>query len=469
MTESINSDISPRNIPSELLARYRKSGPRYTSYPTAPQFTTEFDETAVVQRWRNSNGAAGQDAPGMSLYVHIPFCRSRCNYCGCHTRVECADATVQTYVAALKDHLSWLLDVIDPSRPVEQMAFGGGTPTYLSPDTMAKLMEEFRSRLNFPEEGERAIEVDPRWVEPDYLDLLLDLGFNRFSFGVQDLEPSVQNNINRVLSVERLTNVVTQLQGRGMKAVNLDLIYGLPGQTPESFATTVDRIISLSPSRLAVFGYAHVPWVSPHQKKMEHLEIPGAELRMELCGIAFDKLLDAGFKHVGFDHFARPEDELITALESRTLNRNFMGYTTRKGLDLVGMGASGISSVGFTYAQNEKEIGDYVGGAGKSRWSKAFLMSDEDILRRDVIMDLLCNFHLDTRRVEQEFNIDFAAHFAAELGGLQGFVDDGLLEVADDEINVTRLGRYFVRNIAMTFDLYLHGEGDKSQRYSKTI
>ena len=468
MSEIPGQDISPQSIPNQLLGRYRKSGPRYTSYPTAPQFTTDFDEAAVVQRWRNSN-RGGSAAPGMSLYVHIPFCRSRCNYCGCHTRVECSDATVQTYVAALKDHLHWLLDVIDPARPVEQMALGGGTPTYLSPDTMAGLINTFRDRLNFPAQGEQAIEVDPRWVEPDYLDLLLDLGFNRFSFGVQDLDPEVQNNINRVLSFDRLTRVVTQLHGRGMRAVNLDLIYGLPGQTPESFATTVDRIISLSPSRLAVFGYAHVPWVSPHQKKMEHLEIPGAELRMELFGIAFDKLLDAGFKHVGFDHFARPDDELITALESRTLNRNFMGYTTRKGLDLVAMGASGISSVGCTYAQNQKEIGDYVAGAGGSRWSKGFLMDDEDVLRRDVIMDLLCNFHLDTRRVEREFSIDFAAHFGAEIKNLREFVDDGLLEIGADEISVTRLGRYFVRNIAMTFDLYLHGETERSQRYSKTI
>lgn len=457
--------ISPRQVPGELLEKYQRPGPRYTSYPTAPHFTPQADFDAIEQRWKQGNEG---EAPGLSLYTHIPFCRSRCNYCGCHTRVGCGESTVAGYVESLKAHADFLLGLVDGERAVGQMALGGGTPTFLSHDQMRDLVTFLQSLFHFPADGERSMEVDPRWVDEAYLDLLLELGFNRLSFGLQDLNPDVQEKINRHLPYEKIQRIMAYLRKQGLQALNLDLIYGLPGQTPQTFHTTVSQVIALAPTRIALFGYAHVPWVSPHQKKLEEFDLPSTEQRMELFGLAFEQLLGAGYRHVGMDHFARPEDELIQALDSRTLTRNFMGYTTRRGLDLVALGASGISSVSGTYAQNEKEIGDYSSAQGH-RWLRGLIMSDDDVLRREVIMDLFCNFHLDIQGVEKRFGIDFADRFKSELVALGPFEDDGLIEVSVEQLVVTELGRFFIRNIAMTFDDYLQKESPSSQRYSKTL
>lgn len=465
MTDPSSPRIGPATVPAELVARYATSGPRYTSYPTAPQFKTEFDESTILTEWSRS----GDDTRrGLSLYVHLPFCRSRCLYCGCCTEIGHDSATVDAYVNAVLREADRLRGVLRGQLQVEQLALGGGTPVFLSPEQMRTLVEGLRARFPFADDGERSLEIDPRRVDPAYLDVLMELGFNRFSFGVQDLEPRVQKYIARVLPEERLMGLVEHLRAAGRSAINLDLIYGLPGQTPESFGRTVQRVIDIHPSRIALFGYAHVPWVSPHQKALERFGLPGTEERMALFGRAYDQLLDAGYAHVGMDHFALPEDELIVALNSRTLTRNFMGYTTRRGLDLVGLGASSISSVGRTYTQNEKALAPYMDRVGGSTWIRALMLGDEDVLRREIILDLFCNFYLDSAAVSERFGLDFHDHFAAELARLQPMETDGLLEVRPGEIQVTDLGRFFIRNICMVFDQYLAGE-KREGRYSRTL
>ena len=459
------SDPSPRQLSADLLARYEKSGPRYTSYPTAPHFTGDVDRQALAARWGTG---AGTDR-GLSLYVHIPFCKSRCGYCGCYTLTDQPDQTVDRYLQGVLDQADEIRALVDPSRPVRQLSFGGGTPTYPGPGRFRALMEGLTSRFSFDPAGERAVEVDPRSLDTDYLDLLVDLGFNRFSFGVQDLEPRVQEIVHRVLPVERLEALMSHLRARGVDAINLDLIYGLPTQTEESFGRTLDQVIALRPTRLAVFGYAHVPWVAPHQAALSEHPIPDRDQRLGLFSLAWEKLRDAGWEQVGMDHFARPEDELVGALRTRTLHRNFMGYTTRRGLDLVGLGASAISGVAGTYTQNIKPVSGFLAATGVDRWARGWLLDAEDLLRRDVIIDLLCNLHLSYDRVEATHGVRFAEHFAPELAALEALAKDELVVLGGRTLDVTPLGRYFIRNVAMVFDSYLRAGTTPGARYSKTI
>lgn len=452
----------PLDIPGDLLERYSTSGPRYTSYPTAPQFREDFDEDRILEAWKRSQGG------GLAVYVHVPFCRTRCLYCACFTETGHRRETVDLYLRAILREADRLLAVIDASRAVEQLAIGGGTPTFLRPEQMRFLVEGLAARLRFSAEAERSIEIDPRRADDAYLDVLLGLGFNRFSFGVQDLDGRVQRYVARVLSERKLAGLIEHLQKRGAGAVNLDLMYGLPGQSEESFSHTIARIVRLRPSRLALFGYAHVPWISPHQRVLERLGLPGARERARLFGLAYRRLLDAGYVHVGMDHFALPDDELVRALESRTLTRNFMGYTTRRGLDLVGIGASSISSVGGTYTQNGKNIPVYIRKAGGSTWARGLLLGGEDLMRREIILDLFCNFHLDIAAFERRFAVQFAQHFATELVRLAPMEIDGLVRVSRDAVEVTPLGRFFIRNICMCFDQYLRSR-EAGIRYSATV
>lgn len=457
--------LGPHRVPKELVAKYATNGPRYTSYPTAPQFTDELDWDEALRRWRRAKGSTA----GLSMYVHVPFCNSRCRYCGCFTTVGARDQLKREYVDALLRNADWLLELVGDERPVQQLALGGGTPASLEPNQRERLIRGLGARFELDPKGERAIELDPRWIEESDLYSLIELGFNRFSFGVQDLDPTVQRNINRVLAVEKLESLLDYLRSYGHRSINLDLIYGLPGQEPDAFRRTIEQVIALRPSRIATFGYAHVPWVSPHQKVLEQYGILGPEARMKLFGLAYDLLLDAGYRHVGMDHFALPDDELIQALESRTLTRNFMGYTTRRGLDLVPLGASAIGAAGATYVQNTKSIDDYLTASGRDRWIRGYLLEEEDLLRRELILDLFCNFHLDIEHFEGQHQIDFSQHFAPELEALRSFVDDGLVELDKKSISVTPMGRFFVRNVAMLFDTFLKKEAGANQRYSKTI
>jgi len=456
--------LSPRTIPAELLEKYSKSGPRYTSYPTAPQFKAEFNGERIAAKWRR----AGELGGGLSLYLHVPFCRKRCLYCGCHTTV-CHDRQIsERYVEALLRELDQIVELIGTERPVEQLALGGGTPTFLSPETMSALISALKQRFGFPSFGERSLEIDPESVDLAYLDVLSEIGFNRFSFGVQDFDPDVQKAIGRVQDEAGIFAKVNHLRELGHSAINLDLIYGLPLQTPESFSRTIAKVAELRPSRIAVFGYAHVPWVSPHQRGLERHGLPDAAQRMELFGLAYELLLKAGYMHVGMDHFALPDDELITALNERSLTRNFMGYSTRRGLDLVGLGASSISFVNHTFAQNEKDVPSYIERAGRPLWVKGLEQTQEDQLRGQVIMELMCNFYLELDDIERDFGLQFADYFASELAELEPLAEDGLVEVRDDSIEVTALGRFFIRNICMPFDEYLKQE-KAAGRYSRTV
>jgi oxygen-independent coproporphyrinogen III oxidase len=456
--------IGPSSIPKNLLDKYYKSGPRYTSYPTAPQFKGGFDETTVVAEWQKTNAPGGR---GLSLYLHIPFCEKRCLYCGCYTESGHSQEDARQYLGAAQKEIGRVVKIIDRSRRVEQLALGGGTPTFLNPELMRALVASLQKNFEFDQAGERSIEIDPRSVDNGYLDALSGLGFNRFSFGVQDLDPEVQKKVGRMHSEEKLAGLVDHLRGLGHNAVNIDLIYGLPGQTPQSFSKTIDRVCAIKPTRIALFGYAHVPWVSPHQKALESFQIPVPEERVAIFGLAYEQLLNAGYWHVGMDHFAQPADELIGALNKRTLTRNFMGYTTRRGLDLIGIGASAISSVGACYTQNVKDVKQYIDRAGQSAWVKALVLTGEDELRRELIIDLFCNFFLDMRRLETKFKINFKEHFGEELAELGNMEQDGLVKLNEKSIEVTELGRFFIRNICMTFDQYL-GDATGAQ-YSKTL
>jgi oxygen-independent coproporphyrinogen-3 oxidase len=318
MDDQVKKRISPSTVPKKLLDKYFKSGPRYTSYPTAPQFKTEFEEDEIKSQWIGTNDPKGK---GLSLYIHIPFCKKRCLYCGCYTEAGARQETAKNYAGALLKEAERVLRIIDPDRPLDQLAMGGGTPVFLEQENMAKLLKGLKSLFNFSPDGERSLEIDPRSIDESYLDLLVDEGFNRFSFGVQDLDPQVQKNVGRIMSEEKIAGLLSHLKAKGHKAINIDLIYGLPGQTPDSFGATIKKIIEFKPSRIALFGYAHVPWMSPHQKALEKYDIPNPEERMALFGLAYDLLLEAGYEHVGMDHFALPEDELIQALKSRTLTR----------------------------------------------------------------------------------------------------------------------------------------------------
>ena len=465
MAEPTVLRMGPLDIPQWLLVKYATSGPRYTSYPTAPQFKSDFSEARILEDWHGTN-ACGRK--GLSLYLHVPFCQSRCLYCGCFTETGHGAETVERYVAALLKEAGRIRTIIDPSRRVELLALGGGTPTFLQPEQMRALVDGLAARFQFAPDSERSIEVDPRRIDAGYLDLLLGLGFNRISFGVQDLDEQVQRNVARVLPEQKLVALIEHLRNRDFNAINLDLMYGLPGQTEASFRRTIDRIIALAPSRIALFGYAHVPWVSPQQQALEKLGLPGPAERTRLFGLAFRLLLDAGYSHIGMDHFAWRHDELIRALENRSLTRNFMGYSTRRGLDLVGIGASAISSVDGTYAQNEKSLEAYLRKAGGSTWIKGLRLSSEDLLRREIILDLFCNFYLDVARIEQQFGLEFNRHFARELDQLALMEADGLLRMHDSKIQVSDLGRFFIRNICMCFDQYLSGES-RQVSYSRTV
>ncbi len=458
--------LNPRDIPGQLLKKYHRSGPRYTSYPTAPQFKAPFPVEPLIEKWKETNKL---DKP-VSIYTHFPFCRSRCLYCGCFTEINHTPEKRRTYLQALKREVESVFNIIDGSRNISQLAMGGGTPTSMTTEELADYVAHLEKYAPVEPYAERSIEIDPRSIDVHYLDQLLRMGFNRFSFGVQDLDPNVQKIINRQLDEEQLKKLIRHLRKLGIEAINLDLIYGLPGQDLQSFSTTIETVIQLSPSRIALFGYAHVPWVSPHQEAMEKHGVPGPQERMALFGKAFELLVNAGYRHVGMDHFARPTDELISALNNRTLTRNFMGYTTRRGLDLIGIGASSISSVGKSYTQNEKDIQRYMENPLPPHWIKGLIMSDEDALRREIIMELFCNFYLDKKAVENKFRITFADHFQEQLNELRTMEEDGLLEINDENLTITELGRFFVRNICMVFDGYLAREKeDPGKRYSKTI
>ncbi|WP_165987480.1 oxygen-independent coproporphyrinogen III oxidase [Caballeronia sp. SBC1] len=451
----------------DLLTKYDAAGPRYTSYPPAVQFTDTFDP-GHYHRAAADPGAASTD---LSLYFHIPFCDTVCFYCGCNKIATKNRAHARPYLDLLKRELLLQAACFDTSRPVSQLHWGGGTPTFLSHDEMAELMiataESFR--LLPDAQAEYSIEVDPREASPETINVLRELGFNRLSFGVQDFDLRVQQAVNRVQPLEMTQRVMSAARAEGFKSVSVDLIYGLPHQSVESFSRTLDTMITLAPDRLSVFGYAHMPSVFKMQRQMDEATLPSPAVRLALLERVIEKLTDAGYVYIGMDHFALPNDELAVAQRAGTLHRNFQGYSTQADCDLIGLGVSSIGKVGDVYAQNAKDMAGYAAAIdrGELAIARGVRLSADDRLRRDIISEIMCQFSLRFDALEAVYGIRFETAFASELERLKPLEADGLVKVNHDGIEVLPAGRLLVRNVAMIFDRYL--AGNTTQRFSRTI
>lgn len=451
----------------DLIQRYAANGPRYTSYPPATSWHNVID--AVDLRMALAHAAEHLQTP-LSLYVHLPFCPSQCWFCACNVLITPRTDLADAYL----DHLERELALLGPSLPqakVAQMHWGGGSPSYLTPPQMRRLSQMLRQWTQFQQDAEIAIEVDPRITTLEHLQTLRELGFNRLSMGVQDFDKGVQKAIHRVQSAEMTQNFAQQCRDVGFKSLNMDLIYGLPGQTPPTMAHTLEKVIEIRPDRIALYGYAHVPWLKPFQRKIDAELIPNAHQRFVLFRTALERLLVAGYQYIGLDHFALPEDELAKARKNGTLQRNFMGYTTVANTNLLGLGLSAISFVQGLYAQNEHKLNPYYAAidAGQLPVTRGYLLTPEDRLRADVIQALMCVGRVDKRALERRHGVDFDAHFADELRRLRPLQADGLLELLPDAIQATATGTILIRSVAMIFDGHLPRQGAEMQRFSAVV
>ncbi len=439
-------------VPPALVERWRTRAPRYTSYPTAPHFHA-VDDAAL-------HAALGRGDGPLAVYVHVPFCRSLCHYCGCHVEIQGSRRDLGAgYVDTLLAELDLLVARLRPGRTVAQLSIGGGTPTFLYPHDMARLVAGLRARLPFAPDVDASLEIDPRTVDDDDLRALVGMGFNRYSFGVQDLDEAVVAAVHREQSAAEVVARVAAIRALGRFDLNLDLMYGLPHQTEAGFAATLDGVVALRPSRVALFQYAHVPWMKPAQKLVERQGLPDAALKTRLFVAANERFAAAGYAAIGMDHFALPEDALVRAQRSGTLQRNFMGYTTRAGLDLLPLGVSAIGSFGGMYAQNLKDRAAWSQrvAEGALPVERGHACSDDDLDRRRVIMALFCNFHV-------RFPLGAYAEERARLAPLES---DGICVVHPDGVDITPLGRHFVRNVCSVFDAYLEADAG-ARRYSTT-
>ena len=453
---------------SALIRRYNQNGPRYTSYPSALQFHEDFDAKAYARAL--TDGPA--DAP-LSIYIHIPFCARLCYYCACNKVITKDRRRSQTYLQYLKKEMHLVTAQLAPGRPVTQIHLGGGTPTFLDDEEMAQLIQMLREHFtlldNTDPAREYAIEVDPRALGPDTIPRLARLGFNRMSIGVQDFDPRVQKAVNRLQSVALTREVMEQARAHGFASLNLDLIYGLPYQTVTSFRDTLDQVIALRPDRLSVFNYAHLPHVFKPQRSIATETLPNAEEKLAILHLAIERLTQAGYVYIGMDHFALPEDALARAREEGKLHRNFQGYSTQSDCDLIGLGVSAISKLDSGYAQNQKELDAYYAALDAHQlptW-RGYALEADDRIRRDVIMELICQGELDTEALGRRHGIEFDRYFAPELKALVGMVGDGLVRCDGKNLGVTGQGRLLLRNICTVFDRYLSNL--PRQHYSKML
>lgn len=454
-------------VSDAVLEKYNRPGPRYTSYPTAPVWKDDFGPDDLEKYY----AIADERATPLSLYMHLPFCESLCLFCACNVSIQKDKSVAIPYLAALKREIEHVAKHVSRARPVIQFHWGGGTPTYLSPAQLADLFAFTRERFSFAPDAEIGLEVDPRVTSREHLETLRALGFNRLSMGIQDFERTVQQTIHRVQPYELTRNLIIAARELGFGSLNIDLIYGLPYQTAETFRATIAQALTLEPDRVAMFSYAHVPWLKKQQGSFA-AHLPEGREKFAIFRAGLEGFLNAGYIYIGMDHFARPGDELAVAQKNRTLHRNFQGYTTKAGADLYGMGVSAISSIGRAYAQNSREIPAYQ-TAVKDRGiatMRGYRLSNDDEVRRAVIGRLLCHTVIFKREIEREFGIEFDKYFAGERDRLTEPRDEGLVVLGADEIRVTPLGRIFIRNVAMTFDRYLHEQQmDKRPLFSKTL
>ena len=452
---------------TDLINKYDKSGPRYTSYPTAIQFTEEFGQQEYLKQVQLSNE---RNTP-LSLYFHIPFCDTICYYCGCNKIVTKNRSHAQPYLDAVHKELALQGELFKATRIVKQLHWGGGTPTFISHQQMTELMQQTRKHFTLLDDdgGEYSIELDPREVTASSIDLLRKLGFNRISLGVQDFNPKVQQAVNRIQSYNETRDVIHAARKNNFHSISLDLIYGLPFQTIESFNETVDKVLELEPDRLSVFNYAHLPEMFKTQRQIKSEDLPSAEEKLAILQHVTNKLIDAGYEFIGMDHFAKPNDELAIAQKEKKLYRNFQGYSTNSDCDLVALGVTSIGKVADSYSQNIKTIKEYtdVIEAGKLPVFRGVSLTNDDILRREVINQLICHFELSFSEIESEFDIKFIDYFSVELEQIKEMQADLLLELTTDKIVVRPEGKLLIRNICMVFDIYLNT--NKEQRFSKTI
>jgi oxygen-independent coproporphyrinogen-3 oxidase len=450
----------------DLIQRYDTSGPRYTSYPTAAQFSTEFTAETYRQQIALSNAASRP----LSLYVHIPFCDTICFYCACNKIVTKNRAHAQPYLDKVYKEIAMQAALFAPGRTVDQLHWGGGTPTFISHDQMRELMGVTREHFNLhgDDSGEYSIEIDPREANADTIALLRELGFNRLSLGVQDFDPQVQKAVNRLQSVEQTAEVLNAARATGFHSVSVDLIYGLPHQTVDSFHTTLQTVLALSPDRLSVFNYAHLPDLFKTQRQINAADLPAPQSKLAILQDCIETLTAAGYLYIGMDHFAKPDDELARAQASGTLYRNFQGYSTHADCDLIGLGATSIGKVHDCYSQNLRTLDEYAQRIANEQLPvfRGITLDADDKLRREIITQLICHFKLDIAKIEQQHGIRFDEYFADALAQLQPMQADGLLSLDDRQIEVSARGSLLIRNICMAFDKYL----DKArQRFSKVI
>jgi len=449
------------------FTKYSKPGPRYTSYPTAPEFHTNFTQEDLIARFKSQS----DDRP-LSLYIHIPFCRSACYFCGCNVIFTSKEDKKVRYIEYLKKELKILASHLNTNRTVTQMHFGGGTPTFLSAAQLKEVCDAIKDTFpNFSDDAEVSCEVDPRFFTKEHMDVLKEAGTNRLSFGVQDLDPKVQETIHRIQPYETTQNVVNIAREAGINSINIDLIYGLPYQTKETFAKTIRDIIKLDPDRLAVFNYAHVPWMMKTQRKFDETTFAPPATKLEILKDTIEFFTTNGYNMVGMDHFAKPTDELFQAISKGELHRNFQGYTTKGGADLVGIGVTSIGDGVDYYVQNFKTLKEYEDSIDSEKLPvfKGYSLNDDDILRQYVIMELMSNFSLDIKRVQEKFNINFKEYFDDALKALKEFEEAELLTISEEKIEANETGAMLIRNIAMPFDAYLNKIPEDKRRFSKTI
>jgi oxygen-independent coproporphyrinogen-3 oxidase len=454
-------------VSEALLEKYNRPGPRYTSYPTAPVWKDDFGPADFEEYCER----AEQRATPVSLYMHLPFCESLCLFCACTVSIQKDKRVAIPYLATLKREIDHVAQHVSRKRPVIQFHWGGGTPTYLSPAQMEDLFSYTRERFAIAPDAEVGIEVDPRVTSREHLETLRRLGFNRLSMGIQDFEPKVQETIHRVQPYEMTRDLIVAARELGFDSINVDLIYGLPYQTEASFRATIDRALTLAPDRVAMFSYAHVPWLKKQQGSFA-VHLPEGMEKFRIFRAGLEGFLNAGYAYIGMDHFAKPGDELAIAQRNRTLHRNFQGYTTKAGADLYGMGVSAISSLGEAYAQNRREVPAYEAAVAERGLAtmRGYRLSADDLIRRGTIGRLLCHTVIHKHEVEKEFAISFDRYFAPEMQRLEDFHADGLVSLSPDEIRATSLGRIFIRNVAMTFDSYLQDQQmDRRPLFSKTL
>ena len=458
--------MSALHVDLDLVKKYNVAGPRYTSYPPATKFTDSFSRDDLDTRIEENN----RSARDLSVYFHIPFCETLCWFCGCTTVITLNHDKGAGYIDYLGREVAKMSSRLNPARQVVQLHFGGGSPTFLRPDEIRRLGAVIHKHFTFSPEIEASVEVDPRRLTRDHLVALREIGFNRASMGVQDFDPKVQEAIHRIQPREMTRQAMDWMRELGFGSINLDLIYGLPHQTPESFDETLGTVLEMQPDRLAMFSYAHVPWIKPAQKILEQKILPSPETKLQVLKLVIEKLTaDGRYVYIGMDHFARPDDELAVAQRNKQLQRNFQGYSTRSGSDIYAFGMSSISQIPDAYWQNEKELPKYQEAvdAGQMPWQRACFLTGEDKIRRETIMRVMCDLSLDFAAMSQKLGLDFENHFAPELAALEPFQADGLVNCSPGGLTVTDSGRLFIRTIAMCFDNTLAPAGER--RHSRTI